>query len=88
MFQRSAGGGQHQHPQGDPGEQIQVVIGKGKTESEAATDGEQHSRVTRQIHLVFNYRLETQLFQGALGVFRGGHIGVRADLNVEEIVRR
>ena len=35
---------------------------------------------------MFNYRLEAQLFEGALGVFRGGHVGIGAYLHVVEIV--
>ena len=37
---------------------------------------------------MFDYRLETQLFEGALGVFGGGHIGVGTHLDVVEIVDR
>ena len=35
---------------------------------------------------MFNYRLETQLFEGALGIFRRGHIWVGAHLDVVEII--
>ena len=37
---------------------------------------------------MFNYRLETQLFEGALGVFGGGHVRVGTHLHVKEIIGR
>ncbi len=82
FLQRRAGRRQNQHPHRHPGQQIKIVIGKREAESGTTTDGEQHSRVTRQFHLMLNYRLETQLFQGALGGFRGSHIGVGSHLHV------
>ena len=82
FLQRRASRSQYQQAHRYPREQIEIVIGKREAQGGTATDGEQHSRVTRQIHLMLDYRLETQLFEGALGGFRRSHIGVGSHLHV------
>src|ERR1700758_2057718 len=83
---RRADGCEDEHADRNPREQGQIVIRERQCQGNAAAQGEQDSRLPAECHLAFDYRLETGLFEGALGSVGGFFVSIRPHLDAVEIV--
>jgi len=83
---RCADGSEDEHADRNPREQRQIVIRERQCQGNAAAQGEQDSRLPAECHLAFDYRLETGLFEGALGSVGGFFVGIWPHLDAVEII--